>query len=113
VFFGTIDGNGPASPATREQLDSIVTEFVTKMHSIKCGCVLLLHFDDVQVMASEINFERGSPEAIVEKIAYCNYYLIALTMVLEEIRTNVHIKAAVTGTNIFQDKMIRVGSEVS
>lgn len=62
-------------------------------------------------MASDIDFQWSSPEATVTRLYYCNYYLIAL--VLEDLLNNVHIKVAVTGTNVFQDKMIRAGSEVS
>jgi hypothetical protein len=115
LIWDNLNESGPTEEANGEVLKDIIRELVIVMHAIKPNASFLLHVDDVQVMSPDIDidFERAHPNQIIPKNKFCNYYLIFLNQALFDLRgSSGFIKVAITGTNVFQDRMIHLGIEV-
>lgn len=95
-------------------LKDLIKELICVVNDISSGASFVTHLDDAQILSSSIDFKRVAKGTVVCKDIYRDYYMICISSAAENLReTTAQFKVAVTGTNAFQDRLIRAGSEVS
>lgn len=109
-----VNSNGPTPPVDMPTLKSHIKDLICVVNDISPGASFVTHLDDAQILSSSIDFKCATSNAVVLKDTYKDYYMICVSLAFEDLReTSAQFKVAVTGTNVFQDRIIRARSEVS